>query len=537
MQAIRKTLSVLILPAIAALPIACEHSGLPTDPLSAPNGAASSNYGYSSSTVHWVNDDDPNGGLYVPRGTSCNDPGYKTIQSAVNAAVPGDRINVCKGLYQEQVTFISGKDNIRLVSVSNWQAIIKLPPGAIAGSGGIAIVRVTSANGVTILGFTITGPGYLPCNSINYGVRVEGGGSANILGNHIIDIRDNPLGGCQNGVAVGVGRAIEGQTGSAQIIGNVIERYQKNGPTVSNVGSSAAIAFNRVFGIGPTTKIAQNGIQVSGGATATIRHNFVANNIYTPQTVVSTGVLLFTTGQVVTERNTVTSNDVNIYMIDAAGGSRTTDNRVRGGTFDGVAVADASGVRVADNRIEHNGGPGIGIYDATSNRFDDNKIEDNDDSGILLDNGDNNAVGKNWVRGNGTDNFDMTDGIRANANSGGNTISYNRLKNNVTHDCHDATLAGNIWTNNRGQTSSPEGLCSRKDDDDDDEDDEYGRSMQASTAGWDANYAWYTAFGDAADFDWVAAYSAFDTESLLQLLPSIKAGALVPGAPPASPDR
>jgi parallel beta-helix repeat protein len=536
MQALRKTASVLIVPTFACLVAACERTGLPTEPLPSAGATASSNYGYSSSTVHWVNDDDPNGGLYVPRGTSCNNPGYPTIQSAVNAAAPGDRINVCKGLYQEQVSFPSGKDNIRLISVAGWQAVIKAPLVMVAGLGGFSIVRITSAQNVTILGFTITGPGPGPCASLHYGVRVEGGGSANILGNHITHIRDNPFSGCQNGVAVGVGRAAEATTGSAQIIGNVIDNYQKNGPTVSNVGSSAEIAYNRVFGIGSTAIIAQNGMQVSGGATANIRHNFVAQNLYAPQAVASTGILLFTTGKVVTERNTVTSNDVDIYMIQTAAGSRTTDNRVRASTFDGVVVFDASGVRVADNKIDQNGGPGIGIYDAQNNGFDDNKVEDNDDSGILLDNADNNAVSKNWVRGNGTAGGDMTDGIRINTPSTGNTISYNRLKNNVTHDCHDGSV-GNTWIRNRGQTSFPDGLCARDSHEDEDEDDEYGKSMQASTAGWDANYPWYTAFGDAAEIDWVAVYSGVDTNSVLELLPSVKTRALVRGTAAVSPDQ
>ena len=120
---------------------------------------------------------------------------------------------------------------------------------------------------VTILGFTISGPGPGPCGSLHYGVRVDSSGSANILGNHITEIRDNPFSGCQNGVAVRVGRFVDGTTGSAKIIGNVIDNYQKNGPTVDNEGSYAEIAHNRVLGVGPTPLIGQNGIQVQVWAT------------------------------------------------------------------------------------------------------------------------------------------------------------------------------------------------------------------------------------------------------------------------------
>ena len=109
-------------------------------------------------------------------------------------------------------------------------------------------------------------------------------------------------------MAVLVGRQFEATTGSARIFGNVFDNYQKNGPTVSNTGSHAEIAYNRMLGIGPTAVIAQNGIQASGGATAEIRHNFVSGHIYAPGTVVSTGILLFQSGDVLTDHNTLTAN-------------------------------------------------------------------------------------------------------------------------------------------------------------------------------------------------------------------------------------
>ena len=507
MQALRKSASVLMFPAIVWLGAACERAGAPTEPPSATGVAPAFDLsGSASSPVIWVNDDDPNGAPYAPPGTSCNNPGYATVQSAVDIAGPGDRINVCTGTYVEQVTFVAGKNNIQLRSVQPWQAVIKAPAVMVAGLGGsFTIVRIMSAQNVTIADFTITGPGPGGCGTLHYGVRVEGAGAANILGNHITDIRDEPLSGCQNGVAIGVGRAADVTTGSAKIIGNLIDNYQKNGPTVSNVGSSAEIANNRVLGIGPTTLIAQNGIQVSGGATASVRNNSVAQNIYSPQTVSSTGILLFSSGNVVAEDNTVTSNDVGIYVYLTIIASTIEDNRVRASTFDGVIVQGSSGQQVAHNRIDHNAGPGIGLYDAAlNNTLNDNQVENNDDSGILLDVASNNVVSKNKVNDNGTNGADVTDGIRINLPSTGNTIRDNRLKNNVTHDCHDGST-GNTWIHNRAQTSFPSGLCSSRDHDErGGGDNEEGDSERSPAFGW----------------------NGFDTQTLLQLLPSQRAGAV-----------
>jgi parallel beta-helix repeat protein len=367
---------------------------------------------------------------------------------------------------------------------------------------------------------------------------VDDGGSADILGNHITDIRDAPappnVSGCQNGVAILVGRQVEGTTGSARIIGNVVENYQKNGPTVDNDGSYAEIAHNRILGVGPTVTIAQNGIQVSRGATAEIRHNFVAENIYTPGPDASTGILFYGSGVVSTDHNTLTANDVGAYMsgyqfgeplCGTSAGSVTGHNRVRASSSDGMILSGFStspcytvtSVQVAHNKSDQNGGAGSGVYDAEGNTVQDNSVENNEGSGILLDNADNSTVGDNKVRNNGTADGDLTDGIRVTAASTDNTIEDNHLRDNVTYDCHDDGMR-NTWVGNHGETSQPMGLCDKDDNDAD---------FETSIAyGWDPAYPWYADFGDAVDFDWATAYATIDIESLLQLLPQIRIGGI-----------
>src|SRR3989442_412194 len=241
MQTLRRTVAILTFPAIAYLGAACERTDTPT----MPSPPATALQVSSSGTTHWVNDD----GVPVPPGTSCNNPGYATVQAAVNAAGMGDRINVCPGTYVEEVS-ISGaaKNSIQLRSVRRWEAVLKAP-GVMVGLTK-SIVRVSGAQNVMILAFTITGPSALGCDGIRYGVRVDGGGSADILGNHITEIHDTPFSGCQNGVAVLVGRQAELTTGSASIIRNANHTYQKNRPTVSNTSSYAEISHNRILGIG-----------------------------------------------------------------------------------------------------------------------------------------------------------------------------------------------------------------------------------------------------------------------------------------------
>src|SRR6266446_3440452 len=318
---------------------------------------AGSNVALANGTTRWVNG---SGTVFMPPGTSCNQPGYLTIQLAVNAAAPYDRINVCPGTYTEQVTIPAGKNNIQLRSVKQWRAVIKAPQPSPAAMN--AIVEVSTSQNVTILAFTITGPGML-C-TLQYGVRVDSGGSANILGNHITQIRDESL-NCQytapmykGGEAVRVGRMSEFTSGSAQVTGNVIDNYERNAVTVDNGGSSAGITHNRIFGVNGSLE-SQNGVQVSRGATATIRHNFVSLNVFGPGGIASTGILLFSPGSTpglpLTDHNTVASNDQGLYMWGSGSGTTTSHNRVRASGFEGVVLNGAMSSEVGYNKSDYNG--------------------------------------------------------------------------------------------------------------------------------------------------------------------------------------
>lgn len=249
------------------------------------------------------------------------------------------------------MTIPGGKNNLTLHSVSHWHAIIK---AAVLMLDAKAIVRVSTSQNVTIRGFEISGPGSGGCDSIRFGVRVDTGGSANIIGNHIVDIRDLPpppaVSGCQNGVAILVGRNFEGTTGSALIQGNVIERYQKNGPTVDNAGSFARITDNVIRGVGPAPNNAQNGIQVSRGADAVVEHNWVADNTYLGAPVFGgTGVLLFTPGSVRVAHTTSVRSDDNFGLYDTEATTIDYDKGEESTFFDGIFVDSGS----TNNQITH----------------------------------------------------------------------------------------------------------------------------------------------------------------------------------------
>ncbi len=242
-----------------------------------------------------------------------------TIQQEVDHATAGDTVLVNEGTYVEQVTVnkdltLLGEDG---KAVTFIQAPATLPNTSTTDS---IIVKITGAGvQVEMSEFTVTGPGPGGCGTIAYGIFVGDGAYANIHDNRVVDIRDTGLSGCQNGNAIGVGRQFWSTTGTADITDNEIATYQKTGIIVDNTGSSANITGNTISGEGAISYIAENGIQISRGATAEIEDNTVSGHAYDPETTTSAAMLIWATGTVNTDGNTVSENQMGIWVLDTSG--------------------------------------------------------------------------------------------------------------------------------------------------------------------------------------------------------------------------
>jgi parallel beta helix pectate lyase-like protein len=159
-------------------------------------------------------------------------------------------------------------------------------------------------------------------NSNYYGVLVSDGASANVTNSTIAHIHDQPaLDGSQHGV--GIAYRVNPATqlgGSGTASDDTVLDYQKDGILANGGGASATITGNTVTGIGPTSVIAQNGIQVSRSATASVTGNSVSGNIYTQNPacapagvgscvgVVATGILFFQAGDSTSVGDLASSN-------------------------------------------------------------------------------------------------------------------------------------------------------------------------------------------------------------------------------------
>lgn len=128
--------------------------------------------------------------------------------------------------------------------------------------------------------------------------------------------------GCQEGNAIEVRNAPFDTTGpdlAVTVSGNEIRDYQKTG-IIANGSLAATVVDNVVEGSGPVDHIAQNGIQVGFGATATVQRNTVTANSFTPASFESCGLLFFQADGVRQSRNTLGGNERDLCNFGRGGG-------------------------------------------------------------------------------------------------------------------------------------------------------------------------------------------------------------------------
>jgi hypothetical protein len=172
------------------------------------------------------------------------------------------------------------------------------------------------------IGVYFATPGSVTSGAQIFGARyfgvVNDGTSVSVEGASIHDIGNNPFDGAQHGVGIYFTNG-----GSGAIDGNAVSAYQKGGIVVNGAGTTASITNNAVSGLGPVVFIAQNGIQVSRGAVATVRGNDISDNSYTGEVGVGPndggqnpeGWEYFSTG---------------LLLFEAGAGTKTADNRFSG---------------------------------------------------------------------------------------------------------------------------------------------------------------------------------------------------------------
>ena len=144
---------------------------------------------------------------------------------------------------------------------------------------------------------------------------------------------------------------------TGDIVKNVIYHYQKNGITLHGAMVQTSIVTNQIVGLGPITRLSQNGIEIGYGAIATITGNDISANQYsgtggaTSNAVLGFGGDCF--GTPLTIKNNVSdnvfiANDIGVQYINLPADCTSavptpTKNVIEGNVIRDSSVTNVSG--------------------------------------------------------------------------------------------------------------------------------------------------------------------------------------------------
>jgi len=306
-------------------------------------------------------------------GKSCTEPGFNSVQTAISTATAGASIKICSGTYSEQVTITKS-----VTLKAQGTPVIALPASpvvstttcgvAMEAAGHTSQIAIEVCGGVTVKASGLAIEAAWPsgtCDDDLYGVFVGGGASLSLSNSRILAAGAKPINGCQGGIGIEIGttRPTPALTGSAKLTNVLVEGYQKNGINIIGSGSEATLKKVTVVGAGPTSEIAQNGIEIARGAKATISKSSASDNIYAPATVSSTGMLVFeqSAAPISVSNSTFENDDIGAYYGES--GTQTlsiSGSKFVNDVFDGVFFEEGN---IVLNKDTFNGGEdGIGIY-------------------------------------------------------------------------------------------------------------------------------------------------------------------------------
>ena len=373
-------------------------------------------------TAEYILDDDT-GTIEVLCGTFCGITGCTGIQVGIDAALPGDTINVATGTYDEQLS-IDGND-LTIQAAST--------PVITGVSGAEYIIKVTNAD-VTLDGLTINGTG----NNIKYGIWYYDDGRGETSGTITNCTVEN--------IERAEGKDIRIENSPVDITNNTIKEFAKDGIFVRDSLSTGTISGNEIIcRIIDDVSEVQYGVQVGWGADVTIQDNTIYDS-----TIAS--VALY-------DWNWASSG---IFVLDSTaenGGSRANiiNNHIHH-CMEGVHIGyqavegDTSYGLIQDNNI-HDCFWSVGVVGDASADIENNTIEmlDADVIAFVDGCGEGIFVGGSWtdvhedpmvtITDNTIDNFDMGIDIYEFADV---TITGNDITNN-DYGVYTNAGAGEGW--------------------------------------------------------------------------------------------
>ncbi len=345
---------------------------------------------------------------------------FSTIQSAVDNSSPNDTIDICPGTYPEQVSI---GINLTLTGIASGpadSALITAPAGGVVANANdlydgtpiAAQIIVQGSATVNLANLIIDGANnrLTGCTPDFMGIYYQNS-SGKI--NYIV-ARNQALSASLNSCQSGEGIFVEsgygsGGTATVTIENSSVHGYQKNGITADGSGTTATISKNYVVGQGPTTGAAENGIQISDGASGKVMANIVVDDVYMPGTSGAAGILVYDSGSLMILSNTISDTQFGIVVYSDgalnADNNSITNNHISSTHLDDGIDLCSNGNTVKSNAVFASDGSGIHI-DSTCTEGGNptgngTTVSSNTVSeacaGVLLGNGTGNKIGSNTL--------------------------------------------------------------------------------------------------------------------------------------------
>ncbi len=338
--------------------------------------------------------------------TDCNQAQYATIMAAVNAAKPGDTIEICPALYPEQV-LITKPLTLQGIAINNVNRVL-IQPAVMAPQGGAAteaVITVLNTRDVTIdnLAVDATNNGVSGCTTPVASIYFSDS-SGDITHNALFGALVSDPGTCANPLPLGSGFGVQVDSSLSSpapkndsfrvsVTGNSIHDYTRNGILLRGAGLIADVSKNTISGIGPAIGVFQFGVFVENGPVVTVRENVITEGLcgsLSPSDCVnlrSEGVTLRAPGNgAVVERNVISQAQSGIFINggqqDDYSGERDQEHRGSGRhRHPGVGAGSFTGSMIQGNRIA-NVTPvsdlGCGIFEYSGTGVSGNKLIQND---------------------------------------------------------------------------------------------------------------------------------------------------------------
>jgi nitrous oxidase accessory protein NosD len=222
----------------------------------------------------------------VAHGASCAQPDFNKVQAAITAGGANAKISVCPGTYTEQLSITkpvklsaASGPGTATVAMPSTPIVSTMECNTVQSEPQLDEVSICALGTVTITGLDVEAIVPLACGDGLNGIFVGEGTlkATNVVVNGASTSRNEDK-GCQHGIAIAVGSIEPTEDAHAILKGITVFGYEKNGPTVSGVGSTMSVENSTVTGEGPSPYIAQNGIQVAFGAEGTVKSTTVTGN-------------------------------------------------------------------------------------------------------------------------------------------------------------------------------------------------------------------------------------------------------------------